>query len=56
MLSLPGSFHGCRPPAAPFGLSGSRNGVPLMMDILLIGAALAFFAFCFAYTRACDRL
>lgn len=27
-----------------------------MMDVLLIGAALAFFAACFAYTRACDRL
>jgi len=27
-----------------------------MMDVLLMGAALAFFAACFAYTRACDRL
>ncbi|CDI10542.1 hypothetical protein C241_00685 [Bradyrhizobium lupini HPC(L)] len=27
-----------------------------MMDIVLIGAATVFFALCFAYTRACDRL
>jgi len=28
----------------------------MMMDVLLIGAVLAFFAFCFVYTRACERL
>ncbi|KVK48079.1 hypothetical protein L901_04060 [Agrobacterium sp. D14] len=27
-----------------------------MMDVVLIGAATLFFALCFAYTRACDRL
>lgn len=43
---------------ALFFLSGSsvEKGVPSMMDIILIGAATAFFALCFAYTRACDRL
>ncbi|CAD0215473.1 MULTISPECIES: hypothetical protein [Rhizobium/Agrobacterium group] len=29
---------------------------PIMMDLVLIGAATVFFALCFAYTRACDRL
>ncbi|EJT06571.1 hypothetical protein RCCGE510_04507 [Rhizobium sp. CCGE 510] len=27
-----------------------------MMDIILLGTAIIFFALCFAYTRACDRL
>ena len=27
-----------------------------MMDIILLGTAIAFFALCFAYTRACDKL
>ncbi|CVI22440.1 conserved hypothetical protein [Agrobacterium fabacearum CFBP 5771] len=27
-----------------------------MMDVILIGVATVFFALCFAYTRACDRL
>jgi hypothetical protein len=27
-----------------------------MMDVILVGTAVVFFAFCFAYTRACDRL
>ncbi|QRM61425.1 hypothetical protein F3P66_18525 [Agrobacterium fabrum] len=31
-------------------------GVSSMMDVILIGAATVFFALCFAYTRACDRL
>ncbi len=43
---------------ALFFLSGSsvKKGVPSMMDVILIGAATVFFALCFAYTRACDRL
>lgn len=56
MLSLPGSIHGVAFRAAPFGLSGPCNGVGSMTDVLLIGAALAFFTFCFVYVRACDRL
>ena len=28
----------------------------VMMDVLLTGAVLAFFAFCVVYTRACERL
>jgi predicted transcriptional regulator len=27
-----------------------------MMDVILLGLAVAFFAICLAYTRACDRL
>jgi len=27
-----------------------------MLDIVLLGTAAAFFALCFAYARACDRL
>jgi len=27
-----------------------------MMDIVLLGTAVVFFALCFAYARACDRL
>jgi len=27
-----------------------------MMDIILLATAIIFFALCFAYTRACDRL
>jgi hypothetical protein len=27
-----------------------------MMDILLLGMAVGFFALCVAYTRACDKL
>jgi len=27
-----------------------------MMDIVLLGTVVAFFALCFVYTRACDRL
>ncbi|MCP2157248.1 UNVERIFIED_ORG: hypothetical protein J2S29_003634 [Rhizobium sp. SLBN-170] len=43
---------------ALFFLYGSsvKKGVPSMMDVILIGAATVFFALCFAYTRACDRL
>lgn len=41
-----------RLPACPVPATESGS----MMDVLLIGAALAFFAACFAYTRACDRL
>ncbi|ARM91754.1 hypothetical protein RHEC894_PD00249 (plasmid) [Rhizobium sp. CIAT894] len=43
---------------APFVLSDSKKatGVTIMMDIILLGTAIIFFALCFAYTRACDRL
>jgi len=27
-----------------------------MLDVILIGTAVVFFALCFAYTQACDRL
>jgi len=27
-----------------------------MMDIFLLATAIIFFALCFAYTKACDRL
>ncbi len=30
--------------------------IPPMMDIVLIGIAVIFFALCFAYTKACDTL
>lgn len=29
---------------------------PDMLDIILLGTAVAFFVLCFAYTRLCDRL
>jgi len=43
---------------APFGLSGldQFKGTRIMLDLILIGTAIIFFALCFAYTRACDRL
>jgi len=28
----------------------------MMIDVILIGTAVVFFALCFAYTQACDRL
>ncbi len=46
------------PGMAPFVLSDSKKatGVTIMMDIILLGTAILFFALCFAYARACDRL
>jgi len=43
---------------APFVLSDSTNNPESrsMMDIILLGTAVVFFALCFAYTQACDRL
>lgn len=45
-------------PQAMLCLSDSQkfNGVTLMTDIIFVGAAVAFFVVCFAYTSACDRL
>ena len=40
----------------PISTVGFPNGVRPMMDVLLVGAALAFFALCFGYVRLCDRL
>jgi len=43
---------------APFGSSGFDHSKESgsMMDIILLGTAVVFFAICFAYTQACDRL
>jgi hypothetical protein len=58
LLSKPESLCGVAFSATPFGLSRSvhKQESGSMMDTILIGTALAFFALCFAYTRACDRL
>jgi hypothetical protein len=40
--------------ASPFSIV-SKDMRP-MMDIVLLGIAVIFFALCFAYTKACDTL
>jgi hypothetical protein len=50
-LPLPVEAH---PFASPF--SNVWKDMRPMMDIVLLGIAVIFFALCFAYTRACDTL
>lgn len=58
MLSTPERLSVPLSRVAPFGLSCSAQtkGVRMMIDVILIGIAVVFFALCFAYTQACDRL
>lgn len=50
-----GPFAGRGPPfASPF--SNVWKDMRPMMDIVLLGIAVIFFALCFAYTKACDTL
>ena len=37
-------------------LGGTCVNAGCMMDIILLATPIIFFALCFAYTRACDRL
>jgi len=49
--------RGRAPRFQPGRAPGTRDALPpLMLDVLLVAAAAAFFALCWGYVRFCERL